>query len=159
VNRAKRLAEEYFFQTRLIQNHVEDVTDSESLLQPPFDANCMNWILGHIIARRQSALEALGSGSLWSEESIDLYKTGSDPIVSENQAIKFSTLLADLERSLDMLQIALQNASPDLLDRLVINDRGEKTAAEHLEGFLWHETYHIGQLDILQAFIRSRRAQ
>lgn len=58
-----------------------------------------------------------------------------------------------------MLQIALQTASPDLLDRLVINERGEKTTAEHLEGFLWHETYHIGQLDILRAFIRSRSTQ
>jgi hypothetical protein len=157
MNRAKKFAEEYAFQTRLIQKHVDSVTDSESLLQLPFNANCMNWILGHIIARRQSSLDALGADPLWDDASIRLYRTGSDPINSENQAIKFSTLLDDLEQSMDLLQAALQNAAPDLLDRLVINDRGEKTAAGHLEGFLWHETYHIGQLDILQAFIRSHR--
>jgi hypothetical protein len=46
-----------------------------------------------------------------------------------------------------------------LLEKIVVNDRGEKTAAEHLEGFLWHETYHIGQLELLKAYIDSQASQ
>lgn len=154
TDRAKKLLDQYAFQTRLIQHHVEGVSDNNSLLQLPFDANCINWILGHIISRRQSALDALGSGPLWSGENLARYRTGSEPIVNKEQAIAFSTLLDDLESSLDMLEIALQNASDTVLDCTVVNDRGKKTAAGHLEGFLWHETYHIGQLALLQSFVK-----
>jgi len=34
---------------------------------------------------------------------------------------------------------------------------GVKTVTEHLTGFHWHETYHTGQLDILNAFITAQR--
>lgn len=118
----------------------------------------MNWILGHIISRRQTSLEALGSEPLWGEQRLRLYKTGSDPITSADRAVPFSALLDDLQRSMQLLQTVLEHASPEQLDRVVVNDRGEKSATEHLEGFLWHETYHIGQLDILRAFITSARS-
>lgn len=157
MSRAQDFAEQYAFHTSLIQNHIEGVTDTESLLQPPFDANCMNWVLGHIISRRQSSLEALGSEPLWGEQRMRIYITGSDPITSADRAVSFRTLREALQHSNERLRAALEHASAEQLEQLVVNDRGEKSAAEHLEGFLWHETYHIGQLDLLQAFINSTR--
>jgi hypothetical protein len=155
--RAKKLADEYAFQTNLIKHLINGVTDQESLMQLPFEANCMNWILGHILSRRHSAIEALGADPLWGEDQLSKYRTGSEPISKPDQALAFSTLQHDLERSMDMLQNALQNSSNEVLDRKVVNDRGEKSAYEHLEGFLWHETYHIGQLEILGAYIETSR--
>lgn len=157
LNHAKKLSEQYAFHTRLIQDLVDEVSDSESLLQPPFEANCLNWILGHIISRRHSALEALDSEPLWRQDRLSRYRTGSEPITSRDRAVPFDTLLDDLERSFDMLQHTLDSADDALLERTFVNDRGEKTAVEHVEGFLWHETYHIGQLEILRAFIKSSR--
>ncbi|MGD8553444.1 MAG: hypothetical protein PVG02_07265 [Anaerolineales bacterium] len=152
---AKKFSDQYTFQTRLIQQLVEGVTNEESLLQMQFEANCMNWILGHVISRRHSALEALGSKALWGESQLARYQTGSEPIHDPDQAIEFLTLCQDLERSLELLQSALLDADHAMLDRVVVNDRGKKTAADHIDGFLWHETYHIGQLEILNAFIQS----
>jgi hypothetical protein len=43
--------------------------------------------------------------------------------------------------------------------QMVENDHGPKRAIEHLRGFHWREAYHIGQLDILRAFVESRRQQ
>ena len=159
MRRAKKLAEQYTFQTRLIQHLVEGVSDQESLLQLPFEANCMNWILGHILSRRQSAIDALGSDPLWDEERLSKYKTGSEAITDTGQAVPFHTLHDDLERSMDILHAALESASEEHLDRIVITDRGEKPAMEHIEGFLWHETYHIGQLEILGAYIEAFRQE
>ncbi len=155
-SRTRKFSDQYSFQTQLVQRLVEGVSHEESMLQLPFEANCMNWILGHIISRRQSALETLGAESLWAESQLSHYKTGSDPILSSEQAIRFETLMDDLQRSLSILQSALQDAD-ETLDRIVINDRGEKTAGQHIEGFLWHETYHTGQLEVLRAYIIAER--
>ncbi len=157
ATRARKLSEQFSFQTSLIQHLVDGLNHEESLLQLPFEANCLNWVLGHILSRRQSSLEALGADSLWGERQLTLYRTGSASITSDEQAIHFDTLIDDLHRSLTMLESALQEANDDLLDRIVVNDRGEKTAEQHLEGFLWHETYHIGQLELLRAHILSLR--
>lgn len=153
MNLSKKLADQYAFQTRLIQHLVADVSDEQSLMQLPFEANCMNWILGHILSRRHSALEALGSETLWSEDRLSRYRTGSEAIKMPEQATAFHILKEDLERSMDLLEQVLRQADQELLERTVVNDRGEKTAAEHIEGFLWHETYHLGQLELLKAFI------
>jgi hypothetical protein len=155
--RAQALIDGYETNTWLIHRHVDDISDDESLLQLPFEANCLNWIVGHIVHRRNSSLEALGVPPLWSAEISARYKSGSPPIKSQDDARRFGDLLADLDESQRALVAALQVATDATLDQVVENDRGAMPAIEHLQGFHWHETYHIGQLDILQAFIASTR--
>jgi hypothetical protein len=155
--RAQTLIDDYQTNTWLIRRHAEGITDSESLLQPPFPANCLNWVLGHILWRRNSALAALGLEPLWGEEVASLYRSGSPPITSSADARRFADLLDDLQRSQEALSTFLGSASDDDLDNIVANDLGEKRVVEHLQGFHWHETYHIGQLEILRAFIESKR--
>jgi hypothetical protein len=155
--RAQAVIEAYETNTWLIHNHVDGISDEESLLQLPFEANCLNWILGHIVSRRNSSLEALGLPGLWDDAITALYHTSSEPIREAAGARRFTDLLADLDRSQQALVGTLAEAADADLDRVVENDRGAKPAVEHLEGFHWHETYHIGQLDILRAFITSKR--
>lgn len=155
---AHKLSEQYAFQTSLIQLLVDDISHEENLLQLPFEANCMNWILGHILSRRQSSLVTLAAEPLWAEQQLSRYKTGSEPIVSSEQAIHFNVLKDDLRRSLERIQSALEESNDETLERIVVNDRGEKSAQRHLEGFLWHESYHIGQLELQRAYIFSARS-
>ena len=155
--RAQALIAGYETNTWMIHDHVDGVSEEESLLQLPFEANCLNWILGHIVSRRNSALEALGLEGLWDSGTAARYKTGSEPIREAAGARRFPDLLVDLDRSQQALAGALSEATEASLPQIVENDRGAKPAVEHLEGFHWHETYHIGQLDILQAFIASKR--
>ncbi|MGA9531295.1 MAG: DinB family protein [Anaerolineales bacterium] len=156
VLRAEGLIDDYKGNTWLIHRLVDGVTDAESVLQLPFEANCLNWVVGHIISRRNSSLACLGQPLIWSDEVIGKYKTGSRPIHSEADARPLSKLLADVDQAQSALEEALAAASESDLDEIVENDRGTKAAYEQIQGFHWHETYHIGQLEILRAFIDSQ---
>jgi len=151
--RANALIEDYEANTWLIHRHVDGVSDEASLLQPQFQANCLNWVLGHIVWRRNSALETLGLPSVWDESISACYCTGSEPVHTQEGARRFSDLLADLDRSQQALSAALENTSEASLDAVFENEQGAKPVFEHLQGFHWHETYHLGQLDLLRAFI------
>lgn len=154
---AERLLQDYKFTNYLIHQFVDGVSHAESVLQPPFKANCMNWILGHIVARRNSSLLCLGAEAIWDKPVLAKYQTGSEPIRSEAQARPFRQLVSDLDETLKGLEAALSKASPADLKREVENDRGRKTAADHLKGFHWHETFHLGQLELLCSFIEAER--
>ena len=65
VPKADELIRDYAGNTWLIKCHTEGLTHDDSLLQPPFRTNCLNWVLGHIISRRNSAMELLGQASYW----------------------------------------------------------------------------------------------
>lgn len=157
LSTAEELVGDYEGNTWLIGRHTEGITHDESTLQPPFPANCMNWILGHIISRRNSALEVLGQPSLWDQESQRLYQSGSPPLTDAQEARDFSQLLQDLEQSQKRIAAALATVSEEALARIVETDRGAKPVREHLAGFHWHETYHLGQLDILRSMILAYR--
>jgi hypothetical protein len=152
---AQELIDDYATNTWLIHRHVDGISDADSLRQLPFEANCLNWILGHILWRRNSALAALGLAPLWDAATAAVYATGSAPITGPEAARPFALLLADLDQTQQMLGAALQQATAATLEMVVENDRGKKPVIEHLKGFHWHETYHVGQLDILRAFVGS----
>jgi hypothetical protein len=156
-SRADKLLEGYKLNHWLIHQYVDDVSENEGVLQPPFDANCMNWVLGHIIFRRNSSLACLGKDPLWDDEIAEKYRTGSSPIKSKAQARPMEKLISDLDQSQILLVSKLGSVSEQELDEWVMNDRGRKKAADHLRGFHWHETFHVGQLDLLRAFIESTR--
>lgn len=157
VPRAQALIEDYESNAWLIHRQLDGLTHEDSLLQPPFEANCLNWVVGHIVSRRNSALQALGRDAIWPDDVWAKYRTGSDPIREASQAQALSALLEDLDETGRLLRDALEQASEEDLQRIVENDRGTKAAWEHLAGFHWHETYHIGQLDVLKAMAMARR--
>jgi hypothetical protein len=155
VPRAESLIGGFRANAQLIHHYADGVSEVQALRQLPFEANCMNWIVGHIVHRRNSSLACIGRTPIWSEDVDAMYRTGSDPVRDAGGARPLSDLMADLDRTQVALESALSVATDEDLDRIVENDRGVKSAAEHLVGFHWHEAYHAGQLDILRAFIDS----
>jgi hypothetical protein len=158
LENAQAIIDSYAANTWLIQRHTEGLTHEESVLQPPFPANCLNWVLGHILHRRNSALELLGLAPLWTDEIGARYRSGSDPITDARAAREFSQLLHDLEETQRQLTAALESATGEVLERVAETDRGTKRVEEHLSGLTWHETYHVGQLDLLRAMILHSRS-
>ena len=71
--------------------------------------------------------------------------------------MQFDDLVRYLDESVDLLQLALEDVSDAWLDEKHTNYRGEKTRYAHVTGFHWHESFHLGQLEILRAFIESKR--
>ena len=71
--------------------------------------------------------------------------------------MQFKDLIRYLDESVELLRSALENVSEEWLDETHNNYRGEKTRYAHVTGFHWHESFHLGQLEILRAFIESKR--
>jgi hypothetical protein len=154
--KAETIKNDYESNTWLITRLTDGLTHAESVLQPPFPANCLNWILGHILSRRNTALTLLPAEPIWDKATLALYKTGSAPITNEQQGCHWDDLLADLAESQQRLEAALAASTAEDLARIAETDRGTKPVWEHLEGLHWHETYHMGQLEILRAMILSQ---
>jgi len=156
VERAEGLAGTYQANTWLINRLVDGVTHAESLRAPGERINCMNWVLGHIISGRHKALALLGRDGFWDAASMQAYQTGSQGIGMDNHGLGFEELKRELVRSQADLDLALGAASDGLLETIKKTDRGEKPVWEHVDGLGWHETFHVGQLDILRAYAHEK---
>jgi len=155
---AEALAGTFAANTWLLERLTGGVRDSESLLSPAANINCMNWVLGHIISGRHKALALLGVVDFWDGSRMETYQTGSSKL-HEQRAIGFGELLRELERSQSALDEALRSASAASLAEVRETDRGEKPVHEHVDGLAWHETFHVGQVDLLKAYIEARGAR
>ena len=157
IPKAQAVFNDYKFHTRIIHRFVDGISHAESIYQLPFEHNCMNWILGHIVTNRSHVLETVRTAHAWQEEVRALYHQDTQPITQESPSIKFDTLIAYLDDSIELLEAALENISQAWLEENHINYRGEKPRIAHITSFHWHESFHLGQLEILKAFIESTR--
>ena len=146
---AETLIELFDRTRRVIHMQAEGLTNADSLLQPPFRGNCFNWVLGHILVGRNQVLGHLDARLFWGEAEQARYRSGSDPVTSEEQALPLKRLLADLDGSQKQIAAALESVSPALLAEPV-NSESERSRGEAVAFLHWHETYHTGQLELLR---------
>jgi hypothetical protein len=157
ISKAQKIIDDYKFHNVLINRFVEGISHEESVMGLPFEHNCMNWILGHIVTNRSHVLETVKMTHNWKKDVRTLYHTGTQPITPDNPSIQFQALIAYLDESVDLLEDSLENVTATWLEEKHSNYRGEKSRYEHITGFHWHESFHLGQLDILKAYIYSKR--
>ena len=138
------LAELFAINYRVIRRQVDGLTHEDSLLQLPFRGNCLNWVLGHIVATRNRALALLGEPPIWSEAEAARYATGSEPITSNADALPLEKILRDLDCSQERLTAALRRATDLNIPQ------GEDTVGEQLAFLHFHEAYHTGQTEMLR---------
>jgi uncharacterized damage-inducible protein DinB len=147
---AKILNDLLQFNHGIIHQQLKGITHAESLLQLPFQGNCMNWVLAHILTVRQDWLEMLGLPGILTEAEQKAYGYGSEPVTCAEQAIDLDTLVKRLDESLVTLVSKLENITQAELDREVEIWRGKQSLSQALSFFQWHETYHTGQLEQLR---------
>lgn len=147
---AQDLIESYKLNYSIILKQTEGLDHADSILQPPNRGNCMNWVIGHIIAWRNAALKLLGGEPVWDEMVEALYTTGSEPITLPEQARPFEVLLEELETVQERILTALENIDEETLGQPATMEWGTMSVGKHIAGLLWHETYHIGQLEYLR---------
>jgi hypothetical protein len=155
--KALSVLQDYEFHTMIIHRFVDGISHEESVLQLPFQHNCMNWILGHIVANRSHVLETVGGTHAWQEEVRALYHTGTPPVTPGSPSVPFGKLVEYLDESIAILRTVLETMTDGQLEEMHNNYRGEKSRYEHVTSFHWHEAFHVGQLEILHAFIESNR--
>lgn len=72
-------------------------------------------------------------------------------------ARRLEDLTEDLAESQRRIAEALDGVPEAALERNAETDRGVKPVWQHLQGLHWHETFHIGQLEVLKDYALSRR--
>lgn len=144
------LAERFHFNARLIHMQAQDVTHAESLLQPPFRGNCFNWVVGHILTSRDTCLRLLELPPTLSAEELAIYDRGSEPLTDPGLAAPLESLLQKLDEADQRLRAALEPMPEASLAREVSFGRQPQPLGEVLAFLQWHETYHLGQLELLR---------
>lgn len=153
VQRAQILIDSYDSNSWLIHRLCDGISDDESVLQPPFPANCMNWILGHMLGSRHIALGYLETDSFWSVASFERYRTGSPPVTDGRDAVPFATLMGYVDSSAELLKTRLAKCKAAYLGETIDTRFGPQGRSKAIDGLHWHETFHLGQLDLLKAMI------
>ena len=157
MSKTKEVLELYQFHNRVMHWFIDEVSHEESVLQLPFKHNCMNWILGHIVTNRSHVLEVVGAKHEWQKAVRDLYHQDTQPVTPDTSSIQFESLAKYLDESVEILESALKEKSDTWMEENFTNYRGEKSRYEHVTSFHWHEAFHLGQLEILKAYIKSKR--
>ncbi len=149
---AKLIARYFEINHRVLHMQIEGLSHEDSLLQPPFRANNLNWVLGHIIASRSRALALLGAEPVWSKEESAAYARESEPITAE-EAYPLDKLMADLDTAQERLMAALAQTTPEDLGPKDLGEQEEdqeRSLGERLSFTYWHEAYHTGQTELLR---------
>jgi uncharacterized damage-inducible protein DinB len=130
----------------------KDMTQAESLIQLPFRANCMNWIVGHIVTNRNTLMSLLDEAPALEASLAERYTRNSEPIGTEDVGVlPLETLVGALESSQERLAAALAGLGPEDMEREVVGPGGRKTRlGSALFFFYFHDSYHVGQTEILR---------
>ena len=110
------IANMYEFSYGAIKRNLDDVTNEESLVQPPGAGNCLNWVLGHIVAARNTVLKLAGGAPVVGEDVAAHYRRGSDPLQAGEKVPDLATLRGLLSDTQHQLVPALAALSDDALD-------------------------------------------
>lgn len=143
---AESLGASLQFNARALDLVLDGITHEDTLVQPPC-GNCVNWVLGHILAHRNLMLAALGAEPVWDRGMESRYVRGSEPVRGEGPGVeRLGRLREELERSRERLAQALRQASEQDLAR----PAGSGTVGRQLLFLALHEAYHIGQVGLLR---------
>ena len=132
--------------------HAEGLTHEDSLTQSPYNVNCFNWVVGHIITSRNALFRNIGGEALWStEDGLERYRRESDPIKEDGEGVwQLPDLLTALQKTQDKIEQRLGVATQEYLDEEIeVEGRSASRNARILFAY-FHDSYHTGQTDLLR---------
>lgn len=149
---AAQMAEAYDRNTQILKMQAAGLTHADSLVQLPFRSNCLNWIIGHIVASRGQVLKLLGQEPALPPEVAARYLRESDPITPESpDAMALEQLMSALYLSQDRIAAGLASATPeDLARQETPFGRRTESVGYWLLFLYFHDSYHTGQTEILR---------
>ena len=60
---SKQLAKAFRRNTAILKMQIAELSHEDSLLQTPYNTNCLNWTLGHILVYRDRAITSAGGSA------------------------------------------------------------------------------------------------
>src|SRR5690242_2865383 len=147
------LVKMFEFSFAAINRNLENVSEAESLVQPPDGGNCFNWVLGHMVIARGGILTLVGEAPVCPEAQAAPYRRGVSPSETD-QLLDMATLrgyLADSQLLLlpalaPMTEAKLAKPVPEPMNRPPLTG----SIGDALIRLQYHEAYHNGQLGLLR---------
>ncbi|MEM8861475.1 MAG: DinB family protein [Chloroflexota bacterium] len=139
------LIKTFGYNAELVNKQLIGMTHAESLVKFPVEANCLNWVLGHIVSSRTMALQKVGQGPVWTTEERVPYRFGSSNWGDDGPNIyRLEKLLADFNLSQERLVTGLHGMTYEELCQP--SGYGRNTEGDSLGYFQFHEAQHVGQI-------------
>lgn len=136
---------------RVVHIQTEGLTHTDSLIQTPYNINCLNWVVGHIVMYRDQILELLGKQQLLSAVEKSLYARESEPIRGEGKdVLRLERLLELLDQGQEQITEGLKELTPNDLENEIQVGQRRTRLSERLFFLYFHDTYHVGQTDLLR---------
>jgi len=134
----------------IVRDQTRGLTHADSLLQLPFRGNCMNWVLGHISANRNSILQSWRRARPERSPPRALRIWLGTGVRRRGDILTLEQLLAALEGSQKAIAARLQKLNAEELAREVQSFLGTTTLGQLLFFLYWHDSYHTGQTEALR---------
>jgi uncharacterized damage-inducible protein DinB len=155
---AENLITSYARNIMFTKQMTEGFTHADSLVQPPAPGNCINWVIGHIVAYRNRILTILGEPTVLNEQTASRYVRDSKPVLSDEPGIgKFEDLIQALEVSQAHLATGMRKLTPEQAAIGLTFGQFTMSKAEWMLFLLRHEAYHTGQLELLQEVVKLQK--
>lgn len=137
----------------IVQMQAEDLTHLDSLIQTPYNVNCFNWVVGHLVTGRNDVLRAAGGSAVWSEETEKRYRRESEPVLEDGPGvIAFPDLLEALAETQRRIEHSVGELTEQQMAVETMSGDRAVSLASRLRFFYFHDTYHTGQTEILRQF-------
>ena len=138
---------------RVVQINADGVTQAESLVQPQPAGNCLNWVLGHLLAVYHQVLPLLGQEPVIESSVIQRYNRGSAPMLDGTEALDISELTAAWDECCMRVDAGLAGLSAETLAAPAPRSptgNPDETIGSLLSTVCWHQAYHAGQTGMLR---------
>ena len=135
----------------ILQQQVAGLTHAESIIQVEFPGRCLNWIVGHLVTYRDEMLRVLGAQPIWDADRHERYSLNLADDHRSPPPVAFAHILDDWCLGQNRLLAQLQQTT--MADLTMISNDGERTVGQRISALVWHETYHIGQTEIVRQLV------
>lgn len=149
----RALSTQVYYNLGALKMNLEGLTHEESLVQPQPAGNCLNWIVGHILANRAGILGLLGKEPVWNAKEAAPYQRGSKPLTEPALAKKLEDIVAMLETSQESILAGLAEISVEGLQAPAPSGKEGETVETGLAALVFHEAYHVGETGILRRLL------
>jgi uncharacterized damage-inducible protein DinB len=140
---------------QFVMNHwathanLQGISHQESLVHPHPGGNCLNWVLGHVVATRNVLLTTLGEAPIWTDAEAEAYQRGARTPLSPVNA----RALEDIVTAYNASQEAIVSRVSALTETDLSRPHQGQTLGAWVAGVSFHESYHVGQLGLLRRLL------
>lgn len=146
---------------QVLRMNTEGITQAESLIQPRAAGNCMNWVVGHLLAIYHQVLPLVGQEPVLADAQLSRYDRGSAPILDKSDALDIDEMMTAWDETCARIDAGFAMLTRDQLDSpapMSPTNNPKETIASLLGTVCWHQAYHAGQAGLLRRLVGKEGA-